>query len=57
MDSSQKAGIKHAASFQLDSQDHPSRNRSSLRLTLTLEFGLGEGKGRRGLSAYCLQVI
>ncbi len=57
MDSSQKAGIKHAASFQLDSQDHPSRNRSSLRLTLTLEFGLGEGKGRRVLSAYCLQVI
>src|SRR6266571_2217144 len=45
MDSARKEGIRHAASFQLNSQVHPSSNRFSPRQTVTLEFGVRKGIG------------
>ncbi len=43
MDSAQKEGNRHAASFQLNSQVRPSRNRFSLRQIAMLEFGVHKG--------------
>ncbi len=56
MDSAQKEGNRHAASFQLNSQVRPSRNRSSPRETVLLECGVQGGRSKF-LPTCSLQVI